>query len=81
MLMAKCWRQSQDIEINVCLHKYLKHLSMHMLKKGQREEERMGGKGKERKEGCKIWDFAELKSRSVCLKSHLVPMPCFVINQ
>lgn len=48
---------------------------MHMLKKGQREEERMGGKGKERMEGCKIWDCAELKSRSVYLKSHLVPMP------
>lgn len=48
---------------------------MHMLKKGQREEERMGGKGKEKKEGCKIWDFAELKSRSIYLKSHLLPMP------
>lgn len=74
MLRAKCWRQSQDIKINVCLHKHPKHLTVHTLKIGQREEERMGGKGEERKE-AKSEDFAELKFRSVYLKSHLLPMP------
>lgn len=68
MLRAKCWRQSQDIKINVCLHKYPKHLTVYI--KDRTERGREDGRG--RKE-VKSEDFGRTEvvcSTQIPLTSH-----------